>query len=133
MKALLLGLVLSLAVSSAWAEEVLICTDSALGGYLWDENGDVVLVEGAPERFAVTVVSETERWIEFEGMGQTWEYRCFSDYVGRSHCAEEDGFNTQPIVFGTAGGFTRAMLNGPPLGEGSDRSIYLAYGTCTPF
>lgn len=48
---------------------VLVCTEEASRGFLWDEEGGVQPSDFVTERYTVKIVSETQRQIALPGLG----------------------------------------------------------------
>jgi hypothetical protein len=114
------------------AEEVLYCVDTDVVGFKWDEVKQVRQTVFNPERHTIKIVSQTERVItrtHGDAAGNSHTYRCEADGE-RLVCNAILGI--VPWVF-YRNTYTRANLFGPPAGPRTDRTIAIAYGTCTKF
>jgi len=126
----LLGLALT--CSSALADEVLYCVDTAATGFVW-KNGKATPTPLDPERFTVKVISDHERTITQtvgDIAGLVWEYVCRDSGGGATACDTKYGGGTPWVFFLDA--YTRARLQSPPVGGGFP-NMFIAYGTCSKF
>ena len=131
---------LCITASPVFAEDVLYCTDTAIVGVKWDQNGRATITRFTNlGRFTVRIVrSPAEKLQEGVHFRLYSEKRIVSD--GRSNMemecmlslgglvCEDDA--SIPWTFGPNNTYARAFLAGPPAGA-QDPNIFIAHGTCT--
>ena len=128
-------LALSLAASAASAKELLYCSDTDVAGFAWN-SGKAQRTFFKPERYTVTVISDTERIITRtigDSAGTPGQYRCeraLVDPPDYFFSCNGEFVGMEPWTF-KGNAFTRAFLMGGPVG--ADPNITIAYGHCIKF
>lgn len=131
---IIVGLILCLTATRAFAQEVLYCVDTNATGFKWDEHGTAAPQQFPHDRYTIKVLSDTDRIItRMDGSraGGGYHYACRRPYSDKDQIICEDSTGLEPWTF-HGSSYTYAFLAGPPTG-GDSSDLIIGYGTCTHF